>query len=382
MPSPTLTRGTQGGTAQSTDPAGGQSQAPVITVPFVRASNQHREPFLDRNVLMTAADQDQGSISLPAYGYLRSILILVQGSGGTGAAATYVEDAPFSALKNIFLQEPNGAPICQFNSGYELYLVDKYNGYRAYCEPKLTGGYTAPTTGNFAFMLRIPIELNERDALGSLPNQNAAATFQLRFAVSALATVFAVNPTTIPTLRIRAWAEEWDQPDLSTDGLTNQTTPPAMNTTQYHSVQSYPVNVGANQIRLTRMGNYIRNIGFIYRVPGRAAAEAQWPDLTTLFLDTRPLDFIQRDVWRTQHYERYGFPWAASNALDTANNQDNGVYWYDFTHEFDGEAGHENRDLWLPTLGSTRFEISGTFGAAGTLTVITNDVSVAGNVFM
>ena len=49
---------------------------------------------------------------------------------------------------------------------------------------------------------------------------------------------------------------------------------------------------------------------------------------------------------------------------------------------FDGLLGRENRDLWLPTLGSTRLEIQGSFANAGNLTVYTNDVAIAGSVFL
>jgi hypothetical protein len=88
-------------------------------------------------------------------------------------------------------------------------------------------------------------------------------------------------------------------------------------------------------------------------------------------------------------YERTGFGGrAAGSALtapvapDAAGGLDNGVFVYDFMHEFDGLLGREMRDLWLPTLGSSRLEIQGTFGNAGSLRVLTNDVAVAGSVFV
>jgi hypothetical protein len=84
-------------------------------------------------------------------------------------------------------------------------------------------------------------------------------------------------------------------------------------------------------------------------------------------------------------YERTGFGGsvgATVPANDAAQGLDNGVYVYDFAHEFDGTIGHENRDLWLPTLGSTRLEIQGSFTTAGVLTVLTNDVAIAGTVFV
>jgi len=69
-------------------------------------------------------------------------------------------------------------------------------------------------------------------------------------------------------------------------------------------------------------------------------------------------------------------------AADVAGGLDNGVFVYDNTHEFDQSIGQENRDLWLPTLGSNRLEVQGSFAAAGTLTVLTNDVAIAGPVFL
>ena len=84
-------------------------------------------------------------------------------------------------------------------------------------------------------------------------------------------------------------------------------------------------------------------------------------------------------------YERTGFGGALGATVpanDTAQGLDNGVFVYDFCHEFDGSIGRENRDLWLPTLGSTRLEVQGSFANAGTLTVLTNDVAIAGSVFI
>jgi hypothetical protein len=88
-------------------------------------------------------------------------------------------------------------------------------------------------------------------------------------------------------------------------------------------------------------------------------------------------------------YERTQFGGATASGAtaqfpsnDAPNGLDNGVFVYDFMHEFDGELGRENRDLWLPTLGSTRLELQGSFANAGTLTVLTNVVAIAGSVFI
>src|SRR3954453_15508069 len=105
---------TAGGTRQGT---GRQNDRAVLpTVPFIRASSPHREPAgVDISRVLTTSDQDLGVFDVPAYGYVRSIVLLGAGSGGTGGspAVTLTEDAPFAALKSISLTEPNGAILSQ-----------------------------------------------------------------------------------------------------------------------------------------------------------------------------------------------------------------------------------------------------------------------------
>ncbi len=392
------TSATMGGTAQSTKGRG--NNAPVVAVvPFIRASAEHREPAgIDVSRQLTTADQDLGVFDVPAYGYVRRLVILVTASGGTGGspAATFPEDSPHTTLKNIALTEPNGAVLSQFNSGYELHLANKWGGYRDSIgsDFRASPTFTMPAAifASYQYMTSIPVEMNLRDALGSLPNQNAGATFKLRLTLAKVADIAAGTlPTTLPTVRVRVFAECWDQPEQSTAGATNQTMPPALNTTQFWTGQTYTVLAGQNTIRLTRVGNYLRNMIFILRRAGtsRANGEADWADPTTLYLDTRPLDIIENNNWKHQMYERTGFgaQYASASAqiaplADLAGALDNGVRVYDFMHEFDGTLGRELRDLWLPTLGSTRLELQGNFANAGSLTVLTNDVAIAGSVFM
>jgi hypothetical protein len=368
------------------------------TVPFIRASAKHREPTgVDVSRQLTTSDQDLGVFDIPAYGYVRNIVLLVTASGGTGGApaVVFTESGIYAALKNIYLTEPNGAVIAQFDDAYRLALANKWGGYVnvAGADPKASPIYstgTGATMDSFSYLLRIPVELNVRDGLGSLPNQNAAATFKLRMTLGKAADIATGTlPTTLPTVRVRVGLEAWDQPEISSAGATNQVTPPAMNTTQFWSSQTYNVNAGQNTIRLTRVGNYIRNLIFTLRRAGTSRANGETDlmaaDPVFLYLDTRPLDIIEPNAWREQMYNRsgYGSDFGAVNtANETARGLDNGVRLYDFCHEFDGTLGHENRDLWLPTLGSTRLELQFTVANAGTLEVLTNDVAIAGSVFI
>lgn len=379
---------------QQARPRGGQQQV-LPVVPFIRASAEHREPGgIDVSRPLTTSDQDLGVFDVPAYGYARRIVLLVTASGGTGGApsVTVNEDAPWTTLKNIALTEPNGAVLSAWTSGYGMHLANKWGGYKHPLGADFKGSptFTAITStfASYAYMTAIPVELDLRSGLGSMPNQNAAATFKLRLTLAKVADIVGGTlPTTLPTVRVRAYVEAWDQPEAATAGATNQITPPAMNTTQFWTEQTYAVLAGQNTIRLTRVGNYIRELILVLRRTAgtRANGQTDWADPLTLYLDTRPLDMIEKNNWLHQMYERSGYGGASGTnvpANDSPGGLDNGVFVYDFAHEFDGLYGRENRDLWLPTLGSTRLELQGSFANAGALTVYTNDVAIAGNVFM
>lgn len=357
--------------------------APRMVVPFIRGSGLHRETIYDNTHTLTTVQQDVPPIEVNAYGYMRSLLIIVTGTAGAGTGATLVEDGPFNALLNLQLQQPNGFPFYQVSNGFHSYLIDKLGGYQYQQEAKLRDGYTYTAGGgtapNLSFQMRIPVELNIRDALGVLPNKNAAAPFKFKFSLNTLANVFGGTPTT-PSLRVRIILEAWDQPPESLNGQGVQGTPPAMNTIQYWTEQPIALNAGQFNPRFTRMGNYLRMwIGVLRRTAGtRVNGDADWADPLTLMIDQRNQDQIYKTHWRTDLYEKWGY----QGTVDTAGARDSGVYPYDYAHEFDGKVGHENRDLWLPTLEATRYELSGIWGNAGTLTVLTNDVAPQGNVFL
>jgi hypothetical protein len=391
------TAATQQPTGNAGNRGGKNDQKVMPTVPFIRASAKHREPTgIDVTKTLTTSDQDFGVFDIPAYGYVRNLVILVTASGGTGGSPATVatESGVFAALKNIYLTEPNGAVIHQFDTAYQLFLANKFGGYGHVlgADPKADPQFVdqGTTLAGFSYMLRIPVELNTRDGLGSLPNQNAAATFKLRMSLAKVADVATGTlPTTLPNVRVRVYLEAWDQPEISSAGATNQVTPPAMNTTQFWSSQTYNVNAGQNTIRLTRVGNYVRNLIFTLRRAGTSRANGETDlmaaDPVYLYLDTRPLDIIEPNNWRNTMYQRSGYGATVGATVPAANSPrglENGVRVYDFMHEFDGTYGHENRDLWLPTLGSTRLEVQFNAANAGTLEVLTNDVAIAGSVFI
>lgn len=361
------------------------TQQPAMVVPFVRASDENLQPGnIDQSRLLVAGAQDLGVMDLPAYGYISHLYLLVEGTGGTGTGAVLTEDGPWNVLQNIALTEPNGSYIVQFTNGYEMYLANKWGGYNnpASSDPERSPVWTTVSAaGNFKFLLRVPVAVSGRDAVGALPNQDSAGQFKFRATIAPSATLFATPPSTaLPTIRVRAWLQSWDQPEPTSAGVGNQVEPPANGTTSFWSVQSgITINAGENTIELKRKGNYLRQVIFVFRSSSsRATGEANWPAETRFMRDSFPARYYNNDVWRHIMFERTGY----TGTQDAAGALDNGVRTHDYMHEFDGALGRENRDLWQPTRGSTRLEIAGNFGASGTMTIITNDVAIAQNVFL
>lgn len=374
MPSPNTLAGAP---ADKSAPKGA---APSLVVPFVRAAQEHIEAFSDTSTLISGNSTAIAPIDIPAYGFMRGIWLEVTTTGGTGAAAVYKGDGPFSALTEISVMDVNGAPIVGPLDGYDLFQINKVGGYRrSTVNPKLHPDYLAPTTGNFTYLLYVPIEVSGRDGLGALANLNAASSYKLRFTIAPKGNVFSTDPTTLPTVRVRAYLDAWTQP-AQTDlrGQAQATNPPAHGTTSFWSKTVVNVNAGQQTIRLPRVGNYMRNLVFIFRDAAGVRNKASFPASFDLYWDTRLLKSYAQSVWRGQMSQRYNL----TGADEAANGLDTGVYVEDYCHEFDGLAGAELRDGWLPTVQSTRLEVLGNFGAPGTLTILTNDVSPAGEVFL
>lgn len=364
-------------------------------VSFIRATKKHREPFFDQT---NNPGTTLSPINVPAYGFLRGLWVRVDAVGGTGVAATYGStaagfDFPFTVFTFIGLFDVNGAPLYgPFASGFQSYLIGKYGGYHRYFDARV-GDSTFPTNGNFGFWLYIPVELVRRNALGALANLNAAATYKLQLTLNTIAGTYLVVPTTGPTgFRVRIWLDAWAQPP-ATDLLGNMTQqiPYAHGTTQFHSESVYTIGAGNQIVRLLRVGLYIRNLIVTVRqttgarmITNQATSDAMWPDPVQLFLDGFELqnvgqNFFWQDMYSLWNVSPQNIDGATSPLV---SGRDTSVYVFNFIDDDSPLPGMEERNRYLPTLQSSRLELRGTFGAStASLSVITNDVAPAGDIF-
>ena len=346
------------------------AESVVIANPFVRAAYEHVEPMDSRSQQLDANSHQKGPIDVPPYGFARHLIITVTGTGGTGGSAVAAEDGPWDVLQDLMVTDVNGRNIVGPYSGSDLLMANILGGYVENVDPADLPSYSAVagTGGNFSFKLRVPFEITSKDGLGSLPNMNSSATYKLSYTIGSKSKVFATDPATLlPVITVTCHLEAWTQPGgADARGNPNVQTPPMVGTTQFWTKAQHNISAGEQRIPLPRKGNMIRNLVFIMRDTDGDRSEAALPANLRVEWDGRILTNSSKLILKDQFFERFGI------ALKP------GMLAFDYTHDADGKPGNENRHLWLPTSQATRMELVGTFGAAGVLTILTNDVQPQG----
>jgi hypothetical protein len=382
--------GTQAGTARGSEPGAGVS--------FIRGSGEGRYVFEVQSGIVQGGTQDIGPIDVKAYDYMRSILLFVQATGGGGTTATYNADAPFNAISYLRVKQPNGQTMYSVSSGYHAAMIHKYGlirptpytDPRAYVSPVISPAvFSTANTGNFSFVVRIPFELDLRDALGALPNKDAAAPFTLEIGLNSTTTIYAANPATFPTIKITPVLEAYDQPPESLDGKPVETVPPNMNTLQRWTEQSITMVSGSFDARVRKLGNYVRELVFITKNASsvRQTAANGWSDPMQIVLDEDVKDNVPLWLWTNDIQEIWGygaeaFGATAAPALDTAGGPDTGVFPYQYCCDRDNPYV-EDVAKYLPTIESEDYLLRGqSWGAnVGKLVVLKCEVLPRGDIF-
>jgi hypothetical protein len=367
---------------------------PVSVVPFVRGSGKGKYKFYSKSGLtLTTATQDLGPLDVKAYDYMRSILVTVTNTANGGATGTAQADAPFNYFTNVAVKQPNGQTMYQVSSGYHAAMIQKYGYYRAYSDPREDPNFTVNgSAATFAF--RIPFELDLRDALGALPNKDAAAPFSLELTLNTLSNVYGSGQGTSPTFTVEAWLEAYDQPPTSLNGQAVQTTPPNMNTLQRWTEQNITMSTGQFDARVRKLGNYIRLLLPIMKNSSNARIVTNgWCDPLQIVLDEDVKDNIsqadfQRRIWETWGYggvqsgtaATLGTASSIAMALDSTNGADTGVWPIQYFNDTRGPE--ENVNLYLPTIESEDYLLRGSWGSASSkLVTLVCEVLPQGSIF-
>src|SRR4029450_10388546 len=129
--------------------------------------------------------------------------------------------------------------------------------------------------------------------------------------------------------------------------------PPAVQTTQYWSKQTYTIGFGAFSQRLQGIHSLLRNIIFVLRdsttVTPRANGDANFPDPFTMLYETSTPIQRLKTVWRHLIAEWYGYV-ATTIGI---NSRENGVYPEPYSRDFGLKPGAETRLGYLPASSAT-----------------------------
>ena len=382
-------------------------------VSFVRGSGEGRYTFEVQSGLALGAAQDVGPIDIKAYDYMRSLIIKVETTTAGSGTVTSVgsADFPFNIISYLRVKQPNGQTMYSVSSGHHAAMIQKYGLVRppyvsdpradpSYLAPSAVAAATAPT---YQFSIRIPFEIDLRDALGALPNKDAAAPFTLELGLNSTSTIYSTAPATAPTIKITPILEAYDQPPETLDGKPVETTPPNMNTLQRWTEQSITMVSGAFDARVRKLGNYVRELVFISKnssgvriatvLPSTGAVanvnpvQTGWSDPMQIVLDEDVKDNIPSYIWLKDIWEIWGYGGLAGGnttlaAADTASGIDNGVWPYQYCVNRD-DPTVESVAKYLPTIESEDYLLRGqSWGTAvSKLVILKCEVLPRGDIF-
>jgi hypothetical protein len=243
-------------------------------------------------------------------------------------------------------------------------MENTYGGYAYRQDPRISPTFTSSATAG-QFLLRIPVQVTRHNAYGALANQNAAAPYQLSWTINPSTTIFSTAPTTIPTFTINAYLEAWSQPNArDLKGRPQAQLPPLHGSTQQWSIYTKAIAAGNNVTQLPRVGNTIRTIVCICRDATGARNSTVFPTPFSFNLDSRVLT---NELSLLRQFLQ-------SEGLTGVGTSDTGVYVFYFNNSTLGHLGDETSDLWLPTVQSTRLELTGNSATAGNIEFLTNDI--------
>jgi hypothetical protein len=371
-------------------PAKGKDGKQVVAArPFVTGSRT-----LESEVYTETATQTTGTVTLRPYefqvdGYLSGALIQVEAvTAGNSAATAFEDDGPFSALHSVIVEDIGGKQIMGPLNGFKLYVLNRFGGFVHNADAKANSTYTVTTGsgatgGSYRFVLRVPIQVRRRDAMGSLPNRNASATFKLKITLAPITDVYSTNPTAAPTITVQIQQHGWatsDQRDYK--GNSVSPTPNGVGSLLYTDVETIQLSAGAFNQRMSTFGGLLRLLAFELRDSNgdRAQGELDWPALFEIEIDKVKSYSRSTVTWDQLMSEDYGLDNAAES-VTAKNTRLDGVRVLHWLDDFGLQPGAENGFRYQPITPSTAVQLSGTIGGSGahTLSILKNYMSPVGD---
>jgi len=358
----------------------------VASIPFVRAArHKSKQAFQLGPFVLGATNQVLNPIQIPPGGFLEYVEVFVSCvTAGNAAAVTFAADGPWNVLSYVDLRNSAGDSIIVPLNGYQIYLINKW-GVLGIDPPnndprQVNNGFTAvtgggATGGSFTFLVRIPLQIDPRDALGAVPNLAANKSYQLQFNLAPNASIYGTPPTAAGSVTLTGVMNYWSQPNAMNSAGANQEVAPVGNgSVSLWRLQPAVVAQGDRLTQLLNVGNVMRTIIFTLRTAAGARTSADWSATSQIILNDDVLFYKPTAFWTAEMAYNYGF---TSGAADAAAGLDTGVF---VVSAFNAQRGSVRadgpRDQFLVTYNTTLLQIRNTsFGAAASsLEILTNEI--------
>lgn len=293
----------------------------------------------------------------PSPGYLRGLWIVATGTGGSGTATVAAQpDAPWNLFSNIQLRDAFGTVV--YNSdGFGAYAIQLYSsqvGAAGFQDPTKDAFYSAIATGangsgNFAFALYIPLELDPDTAYCSLPSMNTAAQMALTIQLCSSASFYSTAPTNLPAIEVDCYEEYWAVP-LSDPNLA----PPDDGSSHQWSLSQASQTIASasnGRVQLPDVGTYITSIILVARNASNARIDTLWSTDLELWVDSVPIRIEASNLLFSRMYRQFGV------------TRPTGVACYSFRDSVGVLNNVDDLELLLVTTPGTLVElVSGTWG--------------------
>lgn len=329
--------------------------------------------FYDEEATLGGSAKVLREAKVPVGNWLAFIDLLVTVTAdNTGAANVALEnDAPWSVLDEVVFSDAGGSAVHSL-SGYNLYLMNLLGGFAYASDPTASPYYSALTTGAGAtagsgqFVLRVPVEIINRDAIGAYPNGGSNSAVRVGVTLAPTASVYSTAPAAGVTVSVEMISNGYVIPaKKSPMDRPYATEPRGAGTFQQWSQVSYDLSVGKRTLQHDRKGNVYRTLLFVTRDASGDRSDSILTDFRFSVDDVASL----RGPWA---YCRH-ITWQRQNIA--AANLPTGVIQVSYAHEWDGKVGGELRDGWVPTEPGSKVEIGEmAVAAAGSIEVITNEI--------
>lgn len=350
------------------------TEAPAQAIKPYRFAVGARERFVgDYKDMTQAFGTTFETVDIPAGDFTAGVYLRIDAVTAANAAnVVFTGDAPFSALQEIQLQDPQGIPF-QVLSGYELYTWNLFGGFTGQSDAAQSPYYVATAGvggglgGSFSFVLRIPCELFPRDGIGALYNGSTASQFKVKVTVAASTAVYSTPPTTLPNVRLRYTSHGYQLAQQLPSGHAFEQEPPGGPVYNNLTRQVYQFSGAGNlTVPIVRKGFLYREMLFIIRDASGVRSNSI---ITNMVVRVDNVDHWNGDLamFRQITWERNR---VVSGALLPA-----GLAQQSWAHDWDGLTGGETRDQYVPTTPGSIVELRLVASAAGSLTILTNDVT-------